>query len=92
MDLEQQLSYFDANVQLAYDRCLQEFADDRPQITAKARERLIDGYPAYGMKGWLWCRFRLKRERREEYADAVNYRVMQLWQELQQVAAALVRS
>jgi hypothetical protein len=76
--LEYQLAYFDANAELAYERALQAFADDRPAVIAAARERLIAGYPVYGTTGWEWPAEKLRDNRREECADAINYTLMEM--------------
>jgi hypothetical protein len=80
LDLDAQLAYFDANAQFLFERMLQEIADDRTQIIALARQRLIFGWPLYGDLGWTWTTGRLAAERREEYSDALNYGVMEAHQ------------
>lgn len=80
MDLGEQLAEFDRLKDLAFERCLQEFADDRRATLAMARRRLIAGEPLYGDEGWHWTPARLKREMREERADDVVYEVFELRQ------------
>jgi alpha-L-fucosidase len=77
IDLTTQLRYFDANVERLFERMLQEIADDRPQIIENARRRLEMGFGIYGDEGWHYTTARLAKERREEYADAVNYLCME---------------
>ena len=81
MDLQEQLAFFDEYADDAYDRALEAFTMDREAIIAAARRRLAGGYPIYGMTGWLWKRWKLLKNRREEFADSLNYTVMLFFRE-----------
>lgn len=78
MELDEQLDFFDIHADLAFERTLQALADDRKKIIHEARKRLSANYELYHDEGWFRTPTRLERDRLEEFADAVNYTVMQL--------------
>lgn len=78
MDWTEQEAHWDRLVDLAWERCLQEHVDDERQTKLEAKRRLRAGEPVYGDAGWFWTPMRLRRERREERADELNYMVFEL--------------
>jgi hypothetical protein len=80
LTLEDQLAHFDRNAAKAYARCLREFKDCKQTIIAEARSRLIAGFAEYGDEGYRRTWAELRDARLEEYADAINYRLMSVYQ------------
>lgn len=80
MTLEEQLAHFDRHSAKAYTRCLKDFKVRREAIVAEARQRIIDGFDIYGAQGFSWSFDRLHEAELEEFADAVNYRLMKMYQ------------
>jgi hypothetical protein len=78
MDLDEQLVHFDRLSELAYERTLQAFADERKKILREARKRLIANYGLYGDAGWYHTPIQHHHDRLEEFADSLNYTIMEL--------------
>ena len=78
LTLDEQLAYFDAHAEEALEGCRDALALLRPTILSLARKRMIEGFPAYRDKGWRKDEQALRQEELEEYADAVNYRLMRM--------------
>jgi hypothetical protein len=77
--LEEQLAHFDRYADKAYARCLREFKDRKQSIITEARARIVAGYDLYGAEGYSWEYGRLRAARLEEYADAINYQLMNMY-------------
>jgi hypothetical protein len=80
LTLEDQLDLFDREADRMYARCLRSFKDRKGEILAASRQRLIEGYEQYGAGGFSWPHDRLHQAELEEYADAINYRLMKAHQ------------
>lgn len=78
MELDEQLAHWDRLADLAWERCIQEFIDDEKPTKLEAKRRLRAGEPLYGDEGWYWGPKRLRKERRQERADDLNYMVFEL--------------
>jgi DNA segregation ATPase FtsK/SpoIIIE-like protein len=78
--LDEQLAHFDRRAEQAYARCVREMKERRESIIAEARARIIAGYELYEAVGFTWPYAQLRDARLEEYADAVNYELMSLYQ------------
>jgi hypothetical protein len=83
LSLAEQLDYSDTNAEEALRRCEFAMAAHRESILVLARRRLVDGFPEYRDHSWRKDDDALLVEELEEYADAVNYRLMRMRREEQ---------
>ena len=75
LPLDEQLAIFDRRSAAAFDEYIDLLHRNRALVLCMARQRLIDGYDAYGDAMFRWDLPRRRAEALEEGADGVNYLV-----------------
>lgn len=81
LTLEEQLTWFDANVGKAVSN-VHVFMDTwHDEIVSAARERLIQGHEVFGSKMFNDPNATLWRDTVEEVADAIDYRLARMYKE-----------